>query len=281
MQQPSSKFPLKQALRWIFFSTLIGIGLALLSWFYLQHLKDIRLKDDRYRIIALVQTTSQQESLKTVYLAELLDLSLDHPTNLYQFNIKEGEEKLLTSPLIKTATIKKIRPGTLYIDYALRQPIAYLGDYTNTALDNEGHVFPFTPFFTPKKLPIIYLGLEQLDQVWGISLRKDSRLELAWMVWQQLNDLPISPLILFKQIDVSKAFMESDGQRQIVLTLEENGRLYLLRLSVEHYAQDLVRYSQLRQAQLPFFEANGSKKKQHTTIIDLRIQQLAFIKDTG
>ena len=84
------------------------------------------------------------------------------------------------SPLIKKASIKKIPPGTLYIEYQMRVPLAYLGDYTNTALDEEGYLFPFSPFFTPKKLPIIYLGLQQDDAQWGMTLKQDQRLQLAF-----------------------------------------------------------------------------------------------------
>ncbi len=41
----------------------------------------------------------------------------------------------------------------------MRTPYAYIGEFANTAIDKEGYLFPFRPFFTPKNLPILYIGL--------------------------------------------------------------------------------------------------------------------------
>src|SRR5690606_28774117 len=109
----------------------------------------------------------------------------DHPKNLYSFNTEEAVQKLLHLPVIKEAKIRKIRPGTIHVDYALRKPIAYLADYSNTAIDASGTIFSFKPFYTPKKLPEIYLGEEEEDKplVWG-NIVEGERKELAFALYE-------------------------------------------------------------------------------------------------
>jgi hypothetical protein len=246
-------------------------GSALMGWLYYQHAKKKRLQDDQYRIIAIVQNTPQTESLKTGYLAELLNLSLDKPVNLYLFNPLEGERKLLACPVIKHAAIKKILPGTLYIFYEIRVPCAYLANGTNTGLDEEGNIFPFYPFFTPKRLPSIRLGTS-LDLRWGSGLKNNQELQLAVLLikyFNQENRLNGNPFYL-KQIDAADAYAESYGQRQIVITLEtDQGSQFLLRLNTEHFQQNLTNFFALQKT---------FKIGQLPEIIDFRIPQLAFIK---
>lgn len=287
-QDSSESIPISKSLLLIFLSNIFVGCLALMGWLYYLHLRELSYQDPKYQIIAVVQSTTQAEELKTVYLAELLDLSLDRPTNLYQFDRQEAEQKLLRSPLIKQAQVKKILPGTVFVQYTMRQPMAYLGDYTNTALDHEGFIFPFSPFFTPKKLPTIYLGIDQLDKKWGQSLVEDGRLQLAFdlLTWAQQ---PGKEGLSLKTIDVSQAFADSYGQRQIILTLEDRiekdskdtpisyTKSYLLRLNSEEYYQDLARFLTLRQ-HLNQNDTKHSVQALKPVLIDLRIPYLAFIQ---
>lgn len=274
MNLAEEKMPLGHALLWILFSTLLISGSAFMGWLYFLHLKERRLNDDQYKIVAIIQKSSQKETLKVVYLAELLGLSIDQPINLYQFDVEEGERKLLASPLIKSATIKKIRPGTLFIDYQIRTPTAYLANYSNTAIDEEGVLFPFRPFFTPKKLPYFYFDLNA-EMRWGESLAGRRDLNLAFNVMKATRSLRLYQLDT-SLIDVSQALLDNFGKRQIVVVLEENdGReektFTYLRLNPEHYNQNLENYRTYRQ----LGEAKVARGKK---VIDLRIPQLAFIK---
>lgn len=260
-----------------------------MGWLYYLHIKELRLHDSQYQVIAIVQACPQKEALKTVYLAELLNLSVDKPINLYQFDTKKGEQRLMSSPLIKQAIIKKIRPGTLYIDYTIRLPVAYLGDYTNTALDEEGYIFPFSPFFTPKKLPAFYLGLRKVEKEWGACLGKNEGLRLAFEVLRKMQEKALN----VTEIDVSRAFADSYGQRQIVVTLEEGrefiqkGKLvsvthsYILRFNTEDYQQNLANFLVLKDylnAKAQSESSPISSKNKKPMMIDLRIPHLAFIK---
>lgn len=280
-----NKMPFSRSLLWILVSTLFISGSAFMGWLYYLHIRERRLNDDQYRIAAIIQSTLQADALKTVYLAELLDLSLDRPINLYQFNAKEAMRTLLGNPLIKEATVKKILPGTLYIHYQMRVPLAYVGDFANTVLDEEGYLFPFRPFFTPKHLPTLYLGLGKEEECkWGSCLKNQFSLNLAFSVLQTFEQLRLDNLDI-KQLDVSQAQADSYGQRQIVLVLEDKNQTQansiFLRLSTDHYSQDLLNFRTLHASlfkEKEDLKVKAPKQNSQGMIIDLRIPHLAFIK---
>ena len=260
---------------------------------YFHYSKEKKRKDPAYQIVALMQTTSGIDMLKTGHLAELLGLSIDYPSNLYDYDKEAAAKKLMQLPLVKEAKVTKIRPGTIHIDYLLRQPIAYLGDCTNTAIDAEGVVFPFKPFFTPKRLPEIYLqNREEKDiPLWGSQLEGE-RKELAFKLLVLAPDYCDSQSTL-RSIDVSDAFATSDGRRQIVLMLEEHftkiiqGKVTMvvrplyLRLREDNLSQQLGNYLVLRtylreKGKLDLLEGEGAVRQAKAMIIDLRLSELAF-----
>ena len=281
------KIPLSRAILWILVSTLFISGSAFMGWLYYLHVRERRLHDDQYRIVALIQSTPQADALKTVYLAELLDLSINRPVNLYQFNIKEATQTLLSHSLIKEAAIKKILPGTLYIHYQMRRPLAYVGDFTNTFIDEEGVLFPFHPFFTPKRLPTLYLGLNKEECKWGSCLKNLSSVQLAFDLLGQFECHQQDQFHLH-QLDVTHSQADSYGQRQIVMVLEKSDQnrasassisaksLIFLRLSSNHTEQDLANFWTLQTALSEKKEAAVAEEQ--SIVFDLRIPHLAFIK---
>lgn len=286
-----SKMPFNRSLLWILVSTLLISGSAFMGWLYFLHVKERRLHDDQYRIVAIIQSTPQSDALKTIYLAELLSLSLDRPINLYQFKTKEAIQTLLRDPLIKSTNIKKILPGTLYIHYQMRTPIAYIGDFSNTAIDEDGVLFPYRPFFTPKRLPTLFLGLEKEAYQWGDCLKGDPSFKLTLTLLQQFKQLQLEKFAL-RQLDVSHAAADSYGQRQIILVLDKGSLeksdsshpTIFLRLSSDHTTQDLENFRTL-QATLIQEKDGGLAKIQSSDrsemIIDLRIPHLAFVKTSS
>jgi hypothetical protein len=268
--QTPKKIPIRWAIFWIFLSVLLFSGTVSAIFYYFDDQKYQRLHNPAYNIFAIVQSTLDKETLKTSFLAEFLDLSVNQPTNLYQFSSKEAELKLNTFPLIKVAHVKKIHPGIIHIDYSLRKPIAILADYSNTLIDSEGIPFPLKPFFTPKKLPKIYLGIdEQKVFEWGKQI-EDQRFLFAKEILQYLPLLHRSLHTHISLIDVSKAFASSYGERQIVLVEEQEypfpSRRFL-RLSTENYVQNLTDYIQMKKV-----------LALHSAVIDLRIPQLAYLQ---
>jgi|688.fasta_scaffold42751_2 hypothetical protein len=260
------KIPLKLALFYIVFSILIVSGTAVGGFFAFRYFIDQREQDPNFAITSIEQRSSSGQILPTAYLAQLLNLSRDRPTNLYRFNVKAAEEKLRESPLIQTASIKKIRPGSIFIEYQLRTPKAVLGDFTNTALDKNGYLIPLEPFFSPKNLPTIYLGLDQIK--WGEPI-SGLHAELVLNLMALFSSEPLSNKTPLKQIDVTKASDLSYGQRQIIVILK--GRAdQILRLTPQNYKQELANYLVLH----PYF-----KRQKKDYIIDMRIPHHAFISE--
>lgn len=252
--------------------------------------------DDRVPITAIVQTGPTKEALRTIYLAELLDLSEDRPTLTVDFDCRAGEAKLLASPVIKAAHIRIGEPGVLQIDYTSRKPVALLADYENTALDAEGYPFPLSPFFSPKTLPEIYLDLD--EEVCFNQPLVGEKKELAFTLLKLVSGPIVSDLLNVCRIDVSSAFEKSYGKREIVLSVEDtlissqDGKQVrfvfprLLRLSTKNYSQDLGNYLKLRERlldkekrSLTFPEGDESTVSHRTKIIDFRTAQLAFIDE--
>lgn len=281
-RQGENKLSLLRAIIWIFSSTLLISGSATVGVFYYNYQKQLKENDDKYLIEAIVQTGPEAEQLQTIYLAEILGLSMDKPTNLYQFNTQNAKKKLEQNPLIKEAEVKKVSPGMVYIDYTIRKPVAFLGDYSNTALDAEGVLIPFKPFFSPKILPEIYFGRCFQDnnnpQLWGRIL--DSKEALIGMELLQFLTLFCEKYqFSLKAIDVSKALTDSFGQRQVVVTLVDRypGKLqpkeYFIRFYYQNYKKNFN--------DLLAILKESSKSGEGSLVIDLRIPRLAFIKGSA
>ncbi len=282
--------PIHRALLWILLSVLLVSGSATAAWFYYLHVRHGLISDKAYNIVAIVQRGPHRDGLKTVYLAELMGLSVDQPTNLFLYSTKEAENSLLQSPLIKSAKVKKIKPGTLLVEYVMRYPIAYLSDFSDLSIDKEGFPIPFKPFFTPKKLPEIYLGLTQSEVRWNVPI-ENRELQLAFSVlntWKDImergNEKNFDEeaevrRIFLKRIDASRATAESYGQRQVILTVEEFSddpllsRVLFLRLNVENYREGIAEYKVLRSR----FKGSSFSSINGSMVIDFRLPKLGFI----
>ena len=296
----TGEWTVRQALRLLIGSTLITLVCFLGGYFFYHRSKHKKLHDERYRITSLIQTGPEKEVLKTVYLAELLGLSSNAPTNLYKFNLELAKDALLASPLIRSVELKKQAPSTLYIDYEVRTPIAWIGDYKNIAIDRDGMLFPVAPFFSPKQMPEIYLGLPSFGAPedsfgraggrWKAPL-KNRHLNLAFDVLQTFEGSPWKEGLKIQRIDVSNAFAPSLGRREIVLFTEEEilvgGKQFVfpkvLRLSPKDYTQQLQNFFSLRKTMLEDYRrqlASASAGGRFSPrIVDLRISQLAFVEN--
>lgn len=263
-EESKKKLPVRRAVFWILLSTLFISGTCTTALFYYWHLKSAWEADSKYNIVAIVQRGPDKDILKTEYLAELLGLSLDQPTNLFKLSLNEAKQRLLQSPLIESVVVKKVKPGTLYIDYHVRKPMAFLADYSNTALDEKGFLIPFAPFFTPKKLPEIVCGSQDACK-WGEVLKGEQIYWALNLIKQQSN---------IRRIDFSQYNASSLGLREIILVLESqiSPETRILRLPTENMSQQLANYKQLEE------HLASHPIESNTLIIDLRIPKLAFLK---
>lgn len=290
---------------WVLLGSMGGtLLLFLVGFHFYSNWKETRLIDPVFTIQALLQTGPEKEGLKTVYLSELLGLSIDAPQNLYAFNLLQGEKALLTSPLVAKAHLKRVPPSTLYVDYELRRPIASLCDYRNVGMDSEGYLFPLVPFFSPKEIPEIYLGLPRFGGAedslgrkggeWGVPLQ-NRFIGLALDLLETFEGSPWKEGLRIQRIDVSNAFQPSLGRREIVLFTEEEvsfrkGEKELrfqfpkvLRLAPKEYRQQLQNFFALRRTMLEDYKKQLADLKEGgkfaPRIIDLRISQLAFVEN--
>lgn len=248
---------MKKAL-FITLSGTIALLVAALTLFF-----SLTKQKERCLITHIAQTGPQKEALPTDYLVEILDLPLNDPLSLTQLDLAKAQERLLSCPVIEKGTLCKKEGGILLIDYTLRTPIAFLADFQNLAIDKNGYSFPFDPFFTPKKIPSFYLGLNE---------------ELIAPIDKKLTDLMFALLTSLEQafplaypfqeyIDISKAFLPNLGRCEIIITLKTNkGASHYLRLTPDNYLDQIARYELIDQR----WEGNRT--------FDLRLDRLAFVQ---
>lgn len=285
--------PLGRALLLIFSSVFLVVTCFFLSWFYTQQVKKWRAQDPHYHLFAIVQTGPEKEALKTVCLAELMGLSIDAPTNLYAFDCQEARRRLLSLSVIKSAQVRTLLPGIVYVDYTKRKPVAYLSDYSNTSLDASGVMMPSSPFFTPKRIPSLYLGLGPLERIWGTRV-KGEKIQLAFSLQSLISQLLLGSTQL-RLIDVSQIDAPSLGQREIVVHLEEHFerrqegkslggiQSIWIRLNPTHYLEALGNYLELR----PYLKQRALKNLVESELplpdltIDMRLPQLAYVTPWG
>lgn len=294
----------RQALYFLAGSVLCTLLVAVGSYFAYHSWKMRRLNSEQYHITAIIQTGPEKEALKTAYLAELLGISSDAPRNLFALDLQSGEKALLSSPLIKSATLKRMPPSTLYIDYEVRRPIAYIADYKNTAIDREGYLFPIAPFLSPKELTEIYLGLPPFSApedsygrkggLWRTPLQ-NRYLTLALDLLQTFEGSPWKEGLRIKRIDVSNAYAPTLGRREIVLFTEEEFSIRqqdqertfvfpkILRLAPRDYATQLAHFFSLRKSMSEDYRRQlahlDTSARFTPRIIDLRISHLAFVEN--
>ncbi len=284
----SHRLSLRSALLLIGLFVILISGSASTLLLYINHTKDQNEGNESYNITAIAQKCPAIECLKTVYLAELMGLSTDRPTNLYRFDAEEAKAKLLKNPLIKGGSVEKIKPATVYVVYQLRTPIAFLGGFSNIAIDPEGVLIPFKPFFTPKHLPEIFIETSEQPK-WGQRLQ-GSQIDLVWHLLKYLNAFCCNERVQIRKIDVSKAYASSYGSRQAIIILEEqkseNGTIHLypqvLRVTAENYPQELANYLALKKGVLDRRKSTNTAKAQETIVepsivIDLRASHLAYL----
>lgn len=203
---------------------------------YKQYLSHIQA-DNHYILKAIVAKSHGYNLLPSAFFSEYLGLAIDKPINLYRYPIENGEERLLSLHAFKKVHLSRIPPSTLLIEYELRTPMFLLSTLSNTAVDSEGHVFPYFPFFTPKKLPELRVSE---DVKWGDKIDVAIPLKLT----EALPNL--------KGIDLSKKDLDSLGEREVVLKWGKG----FVRLKSEHldnirHLKDVPLKKELIDARIP------------------------------
>ncbi len=224
-----------------------------------------RILNPDYVLDTIIQTGPVREALPTVLLAELLDLSVDKPTNYFAFDEAKASRKLLNCPVITYAHVKKIKPNKVYIDYELRRPIALYADFENMAIDVDRQIFPLMPYFSPKQLPEIVLGEHKFSHI-----VTGEKIDLAFSVFLTFCYAGLGEDSTILRIDVSKAYCPSYGKREIIVVVEHKQEKHYLRLTEKNLSTGIANYVSLIQ---------NLESQKATRVIDLRIEKLAYVED--
>ncbi len=279
------------ALSWIFGSTLLFSVVA--HKIIRHHFSDKLRGENEEKIEYVVQTGLYKEALHSDCLMEVLELSSDRPEKFSSFDVVAAQRKLDNFPIIAKAVVKKIPPNMVYIDYSLRKPLFAVADFSNAVLDGEGALFPVRPFFSPKKLTEVRFGQDGLKESGALdfgAILKGRYVDLTFSLLEFLGSKG-KDLFFVKTIDVSAAFSERLGKREVVLVLENDIHIagqelplvstHYLRISPKDYCREIENYLQLREHLLEVEKEEaailGVKILKEKTI-DLRLSQLAFIR---
>ena len=278
------KLPLPLALSWIVGSTFLISGslFSLHKWLRQRPAQRVCVS----YIDKIIQTGPQRDRLSSLYLEDLLDLSVDHPVLYKNFDVKRAKEKLLQVPMIKTAEVEIVGKDTLYVDYTLRNPLAKVYDYENIACDEEGYLFPLAPFYSPKELPEIYFG-DSIAQCHGFSEKiVGESFDMALAIIKSLDPIAKADHFRLKRIDVSSAFLSSLGRQEIVIDIQEMKLgfqedtfpryIHRLRLSTKDYPKQLGNYLNLHK-ELTAYSLDQLEDPAEIKVIDLRIEGMAYI----
>ena len=252
----------KRALLIMGIMTFLCSGSSIAAFFWWKQQQEARRADPRYAITELVCHCYRGQELPKDYLQALLGLSKEKPGNLFDFSLQEGINHLLASPWIASAELVKVPPGTLVLQYAVREPLAALGDFSGALVDEEGIIFPQEPFFSHRRFVVVYLGWKS-RVAWGDPI-SNPKLVAAYHLLALLDrhSLPV------ESIDMTHTNDLSYGQREVIVYLREPEKVKL-RLFPGNL-QALNDYHVLRKQKL--------FHQERATEVDMRLPDLAYIK---
>ena len=259
-------------------SALLTTGLSFKAY---QHwyVNEVKIRSSSEFIISgIYQTGSKKEAISTNLLAEMLELSVDHPTHILDFDEKKMEKKLLSYPLFLSVKIQKKKPSSIMVDYEIREPLAICQDFNDALIDEHGVIFPYHTFFSQKNLPYVFLGVSEEGD---IEEKKRLFLKILKTASFMLGDSNFK----ITAIDVSKAYLESFSKREIVIKVQQDDQgvifPYFLRANTldleKPLSNFLVLSKELGKQQKLWLKLNQGKLPQ-PKIIDLRLDGMAFIE---
>jgi hypothetical protein len=280
------KISLPYALVAILGSTFLITGsIYSLTHFFKEKVND-KLKDKSF-ITKLIQTGPQRDALSSYYLQEVLDLSKDKPFYFEEFDAEIALQKLKQVPMIKEVKLTLYKPDTLYIDYTLRRPLFMMEDYENLAVDEEGYLFPFKPFYSPKQIPSLFLG-ETLSELCSFFKPIQSpSFEFAKQILKALEGPSFEQRFQITRIDLSHALEKSLGQKEVIIDIAsesfsesyKEGFLYHLRVTPKNYLKELGNYLVLHKELFSTHMQQGEKQELDERIVDLRVEGVALVSE--
>jgi len=241
--------------------TLARIGaLALLVAFGMYRLVHVVLAADALRVSRI--TVHGNERMSRGEVLAILDGL--HGRSMVTADLESWRQRLLNSPWVADAAIRRVLPGTLTVAISERRPMGigrirdalYLVDQQGAIIDEYG------PNYAELDLPIID-GLAAAPNAGGGTLVDETRASLAARVMADLHQRPdLAGRI--SQIDVS-------DQRDAVVILK--GDTALVRVGEDRFAERIQSYVDLRPAlrdRVPSID-----------YVDLRFDERVYVRPLG
>lgn len=217
-------------------------------------------------LTTLIQKTPTIQMLSPRFFSNYLGLNPSGKNiDIRKLDISKINKKLKAFPIFKTIEAEFTKEGELFVSYHLRNPQFRLKDFTNCAVDEEGFVIPLSSFYTPKNLPHLYLGLQELD------FSKNHQINLAnqiinFFVINNLDQLSVT------LIDLSRLNSKLKSHQEVIVTIEFLDKKHFLRIHPQIIDKALIRYVSL-------FKENALKDKiLNSCIFDARILKFATLK---
>jgi len=188
---------------------------------------------------------------------------------LYYFSVNtmQIKERLLQHPLIKTAEVKKILPGSLYIRVSERIPLGmalvnYEGRTIPVVFDEEGVIFEIGRSVSNYKIPVIS-GLKFTELSLGLRLPKELHFYLS-----ELKKLQETSPILFEQISEIKFINKNNSSHEVLL--------FPLNTKVRVRTENTINENLIKQifVVLDIIEKNGLESEMNE--LDFRAGQVVF-----
>lgn len=227
------RISVKKAVTIVFISMVVVASLFFAATFYYKMVRRSSIKSKDNHIIAIASRSQTSTKLSNQLLAELLNLSVDRPVNIYHFNCRARQDVLKSFPVFASVEVKSYPPSVVFVDYRLRKPRFLIGDIENMAVDAEGVFFPLAPFYPKLELPNLFLS-KSFSQA-----TKEKQLALAKDIEDLFEVMATAKGFKLYSIDLHNVYAASS--KEITLTLQGNEQ-YLLRLSSKSWQDGLRRF---------------------------------------
>lgn len=209
-----------------------------------------------------------------------------------RFCCQEIGQWLASHGLFSSLQLERKEEGRLLqIDYEVRSPRFYLGDWENSAIGQGGVIMAMYPFITPKRLPIVVLGplahelAHGKANPWGKELSPELWHAIAATV-SVGETVAASWQLLLEQVDLSRLAPSSQSTGELLLTFVSReptdrdlaARRCYVRLAI--YPQTLEK-SLERLKQLTPIAQEEWRKSQQSLIVDMRSIDMALISPSA
>lgn len=163
-------------------------------------------------------------------LQALIALSPEEKNDLSAIDLHGVERRITQCPAIFSARVRKLSPGTLVVDYSLKEPLFVLGTVPNQAVDKEGNYFPLEPYFPNIKVPLLFLSNKEL---FPLCLQVEKACSHMSLALEEIDASDVEALGLFRrEVRIKALSKNSEGKELVVRLPVDTICLALKRLSL-------------------------------------------------